>query len=318
MILTEQVKGKGFDGIKNNPSASLLYGAQQGYTPILGGKALDGSIIEEWASNTAFVTTDIIAIPLNTPKFFQEFDAVQAKYLKKVWIDMFSILPTSIEGLDSTLTVENDTVEYGASGSLIMKEYTRIIKAETNLVYNYVERQGLPINEFLEFLIRYGVGNEYTQVPEIASVQGVRAKFKGKTRLQDYYTGTILFLELDKMHSNVNKAWYSVAVRPDSGGEVIGKRDLATAKEITRYSIPMSSMTDSNAAIKAFGQIVFDKMTIFNLNASISTIVPVGVDEVNIHTADVGDDITDHNGIHVSGFETPEQLDSESITDAYV
>jgi len=318
MVLSEQKKGRGFDGILNNPSASLLYGAQSGYTPIFGGHAMDGATIEEWSSNTAYVTSDIIAIPLNSPKFFLEFDTTQSKYLRKVWIDMMSILPTTIEGFNSTLTVENDTVEYGASASLVMKEYTRVTKATTDIVNTYVERQGMPINEFLEFLIRYGVGNEYTQVPEIASVQGVRAKFKGKTRLQDYYTGSALYMELDKMHVNVNKAWYAVAMRPETGGEVTAKRDLASANEVTRYTIPINAMVDTNAAIKAFAQIVLDKMTIFNLNASISTIVPVGVDEVNAHTSDVGNDITDHAGIHVSGFETKEQLSPDKITDAYV
>lgn len=317
MVVQEQIAGRSFSGVDNGPKASLLYGAQNGFAPILGGKALNGETIEEWASNSAYVTSDLIVIPLSTPAFFKEFGKDQEKYLRRTWVEVMSTLPTTIEGLTSTLTVENDTVSYGASGNLVMKEHTKITKAESNIVNNYVERQGLPINEFLEFLIRYGVGNEYTQTPQIASVQGVRKKFKGKTRLQSYYTGSAMYVELDAMKVNVVKAYYAVAMRPQTGGEIVSKRDQASAKEITRYSVPIDAMTDSNDAIKAFAQLLVDKMSIFNVNASISTIMPVGKTEVDLHTSDVNSLVTDHGGINVNGFESDEQLPADKIADAY-
>ena len=318
MLITEMVSARGFQGIESGPKASLLYGAQNGFVPILGGKALDKeTIIEEYASASAYVTSDLIVIPLSTPAYFKEFGKEQERYLRRVWIEIMSTLPTSIEGLTSTLTVENDTVAYGASGSLNMKEHTRVTKAESNIVNNYVERQGLAINEFLEFLIRYGVGNEYTQAPQIASVQGVRAKFKGKTRLQSYYTGSAIYAELDKMNVNVTKAFYAVAMRPQTGGEITAKRDQANAKEVTRYSVPIDAMVDSNDAIKAFAQMLVDKMSIFNVNASISTIMPIGKTEVDLHTADTGSVISNTGGMNVNGFETDNQLPADKIADAY-
>ena len=317
MTITSQVNEQTFDGIDTTGRASLLSGAQDGWRPILGELTKQGPI-EAWSTNSAYVTTDIIAIPLLAPKFFNEFTPEQAKFLKNNWVDIMSVLPTTIDGLESTLTVTNDDVTYGGSGNLVMKEATNVTKAVSNITNEYVERQGLAINTFLEFLIRYGVGDEYTDAPEIITVGDTRSKFKGKVCLQDYYTGTILYIELDRMRANVMKAYLAVGVRPENGGTITAKKDKANAKEVTRYSVPINCMVDSNLAIRAYAQTIYDKMSIFDLNSRIETVIPVTQTEVATTVSDVTAGEYDTNGFHRTGFDVDETaLAKEDISTVF-
>ena len=318
MLLTAQTSNKGSAGNVSGPSASLLYGAQNGYTPKIGGVSIDGRIFEEWASNSGLVRTNVIAIPYSTPGFFKEFGPVRARELRKVWINIMSTLPTKISGFNATLTVENDEHQVGASGGLFMQEHTKVSRERSQIVNDYIEREGQPINEFLEFLIRYGIGDEYTQTPAVSTLEGVRAKFKGKVRLQSYYTGSVLYAELDRMNANVVNAYLLVGGRPETAGEIISERDLTAAKEIVRYSVNINGMVDTNNPIKAHAQTVIDNMTIFSTNPERDYVSPINKTDLDLHLVDTngtdGSSVGFNNGPITT---SPNPITKDNLDSAY-
>jgi len=250
---------------------NLSYGAQQGFIPKLMGYDKDEDVVfDEWASNAAYVRNNVICIPLSAPGFLDRIseDVKVARRLKRMYADLFSVHPLTIDGLDSTITLEVASHKVGANEE--QQEFVKNTRAKSVPVFTFQEKLGKPIQKFLDFLISYGIMDADTQSALVASIgenqedkDKQRRSFRGNEYTPDFKTGSMIFIELDFLNVNVVDAWYLVNMAPLSSGERKGKRDLSASKELVQYSITMTGMQMVGEPIIKFAQNLIDNMNVF-------------------------------------------------------
>ncbi len=241
------------------------YGGQMGFIPRLGTTIPgDTKTYGEWISNAAYVKRNLIPVVIQVPKFFKLFDdAALTKDLQETYVDLMELEAETIDGLQSTLTVETADHPVGAAGEQ-QQETVKTTRARSNVVYAWREKLGKPINRFLDLLIRYGDMDPDTGAPLVVASS---SKFgKGDIYTPDYKAGTIMFIEPDLAMKNVVEAFLVTNFFPLTAGEVTAKRDLASAGEMVLYSVEFASLTTSTAAIRARAQKLLDGMSILKTN----------------------------------------------------
>jgi len=265
MRIEQQVSGLDFlNRPTNRPMIDLSYGGQQGYMPQLAG--IDGDVtFDEWISNAAYVQNQTIPIVLRTPEFFNLLDPVLGKRLRKYYIDLFTVHPMTIQGIDATVTLETDEHNIGAGGQF-QEEFVKATRGRGTPTFEFQEKLGKPVNRFLDFLIRYCVMDPDTQSALLGTVPEIRKNFKGNLATPDYNTGTILFVELDSLNINVIDAFLYTNFAPKTAGEVTAKKDLTASKELKRYSVECTGICETNDSVRDYAQSIVDNMTIFTKN----------------------------------------------------
>lgn len=282
MVIEEQVIDKDFLGQTDAaPHLSLMYGAQNGYVPRLGGKD-HGKTFAEWVSATPHVANQIIAIPLYAPGFFNVVAGPQqARELQKIWADVFSVHCKTITGLNSTLTTETAETQMGPSGSMFLEEDTKVTRERSQLSYGFDERLGRSIGNFLDFLIRNTAGHEHTQTPLIASNPKFRKYMKGRAWTSDMKSGVILYAEMDVINVNVIKAWLAGNVRNKKGGTIEGKYDISAGRELVTYDVDMMAFVESGEYIRRYAQHIVDRMNVFLTNPETDLPIFMNKDDAN-------------------------------------
>lgn len=248
-----------------SPMLNLGNGGQFGWTP--DGKA--------WVSNQAYLRQNLICLLLQAPKFFTLMSEPQK------WTDALKALvelhPRSIEGLNAGLTVDMD--EHPVGGSLEQhQEPTNVTRARSEPSFTYHELYGRPIQTLISKMIRYGIADPNTKVPLIATHANAPTDM-----LADWFTFSCIFIEPDPTGKKSNKAWLGVNMMPKGTGEIIGKRDLTTAKEITTLTIEFSGIYtygEGSDGINLFAQQILDSISLVNAdpNAAPSFISEISAD----------------------------------------
>lgn len=102
-ILTDALINKDTLYAGSSAALNLAHGGQNGVHAKIG-TVIDGKNYDEWMSNQAYISRNIIPIVIRYPKFFDLLPD------SKKWIEAYKALielhPLSIEGLSSGLTVE--------------------------------------------------------------------------------------------------------------------------------------------------------------------------------------------------------------------
>ncbi len=259
MRLKEAVKDK--DQLGNDHVAlNTRYGSQQGYMPALGGKTEGGKTFGEYINNAAHISRNVIPFVLEVPKFFDFFDT--PKDWVETFIAIFEIHPETIDGLDATLTVEKDQHNIGGGGQ-VQHEITNVKRTETSVKYTIREKDGKPINRFLDLYIRYGIMDPDVKKPLIT----LMSKFEKKILYTpDYYTFSTLFVEPDITHTRVVEAYLIVNQSPNTAGTVTSKKDLQAAGEMLVYDIETGGIMIYNETIRKLGQTMLESLTITSVN----------------------------------------------------
>lgn len=271
MRLTNAVTNKTFnDGTEERAMLDVRYGGQQGYMNNLGLTDSSGTY-REWINNSAYVQRNVIPFVLQTPRFFQYMP--EQDRLNETLISILESHVETYDGLQRGITLETDEHAVGAAGEF-QEEAVRATRARTTLSMTLREKQGKPFNRFLNMWITYGILDPDTQRPLATALD----TYNGDVNdiwTPDQYTTTILFVEPDFAHRNVVEAWLCTNVFPKSDGEVTGRRDLQAAGEMKVYSIELSSITVSNAEVRAFGQDMLNKLSVLKTDPNT---VPVFLD----------------------------------------
>ncbi len=276
MRLEKAVLDKNFAG-GDESLLDLRYGSQQGYIPHLGLKD-GGKSYREWINNTAYVKRNIIPFVLQVPKFFDLLP--NKKDLKETFISLIETHAETIDGLQSTVTIETDEHIVGAAGEM-QEEVVKAVRARSTLSFTFREKAGKPINRFLDFIIRYGQMDPDTQRPLVTKLETYKNGNFG-IYTSEQYSSTILFIEPDFAHKKVVEAWLCTNVFPKSAGEITGKRDLSAAGEMVVYSIEMASITMTNAAVRILAQDRLDNLSVLNTDPDE---LPLFVDKDNLESA---------------------------------
>lgn len=248
--LTEALlAGKAFGRGANQPMLDPTYGGQMGYAPIL----------TEWTSNQAYVRRNLIPVVLEAPRFFQYMPDPQK------WVDtlkaIMEIHCTTIEGLNAGLTVEFDEHPVGGAGEM-QQEVTDVKRARSEPVFGFVEKYGMPIQTFLYQWISYGMMDPDTKFALSNTLDGNRPT----DMLADQYTMSMLFMEPDPQHQRVIKSWVVTNMMPKLTGEIIGKRDIASASEVSKLSIEFTGIAQFNLGTNLFAQSILDNMNMKHSN----------------------------------------------------
>lgn len=231
------------------PMLDITFGGQQGYAPNLA----------EWTSNAAYVRRNLIAIVLETPRFFQVMPE-PAKWVSSCK-SLFELHCRTIEGFNAGLTVELDEHPVGGAGEF-QQEFTDVKRARSEPSFGFVEKYGMPIKTFLDNWIRYGMMDPDTKFALAGTLSGQRPE----DLLPDWYTMSALFIEPDPLHRKVVKAWVTTNMFPKSNGEIIGKRDLTSASEVDNLTIEFTGISQFNLGTNVFAQKILDSISLANAN----------------------------------------------------
>ena len=241
--------------IDNQKMLNLEFGGQHGWSPRLGYIDTDGKNYSEWISNAKYVSKNVIAVVLQTPRFFDYMPDAQkwTKTLKS----LLELHSKSIDGLQAGLSVEFAESAVGGAGEM-QEDVSNVTRARTTITHVFEEKVGKPINRFLTNWIRYGLMDPDTKHALIGTLPGFDSK---ELFTPDFYTATVLYFEPDVTGRTIVEAWLCTNMAPKSNGEVTGKRDLTAGGETKEMSIEFTSITMYNQAVRQLAQNILDGMT---------------------------------------------------------
>lgn len=238
-LFTDAVLAKNTTYAGRSPAMNLNYGGQHGFLPRIGGMK-NGAVYEEWLSNSAYVTKNVIPVLLTYPRVFDYFPN------KEAWISAFKAImevhPLTIDGLQSGITVEFDEHRVGRAGEM-QEEFTKVSRARTTLSYTFEEKLGKGIQKFFNYWIRYGMEDPDTGTALASNFINL-SEYK-YLYTPDWYTASCIFIEPDTTAKYAHDAWLCVNMAPKGDGERTGKRDLGSGGELKQHSIEFTSITMS-------------------------------------------------------------------------
>lgn len=240
-ILENQAYARG----ANQPMLDLTNGGQMGYS----------TNPAEWISNQGHVKSNLIMILLEAPRFFSLMPDSQK------WVQVLKSLvelhPRTIQGYNAGITVEFEPHPFGAAGEE-QHEPTQAKRAQTNPSFSYVEKYGNSIQNFLSFWIEYGILSPDTQFPLISTLSGT----KPQDYLADWNTMTCLAIEPDPLQQKVVRSWLTCNMMPKGTGDITGKRDLTTTKELITFDVEFTGISFVGIGINAFAQKILTSINI--------------------------------------------------------
>lgn len=254
------------------PMVNLQIGGQQGPMTDFTG----------YVPNSAYVRRNIIAQLVAAPRGFRDLD--NPEIWEQTLKSLVELHVKSIEGLQSTLTVEHVENAVGGAGEM-QQDISNVTRARSTPTFVWTEKYGQPIRAFLEGWVQMLIMDPTTKAP------GIIASGKRPSDLLPDYTGaTMLFFEPDPTFTKVTKAWLCTNMRPNNQvAENTGRRDLTQAGESVDYSVEFTALTQVGARVIAFAQERLDAMSLNGMNpnfqnAFVSSIDPYVRDTDNGYT----------------------------------
>lgn len=243
--------GKNAFGVnQNNPLLDLTYGGQFGWAPNL----------TEWVSNQGYVQQNLVCMLLEAPRFFSLMPNPEK------WVECLRALvevhAKSIDGFNRGLTVEVEEHAVGGAGEM-QQEVTDVKRERSVPKFSFTEKYGRPIQTFLENWIEYGLMDPDTKYALIGTLAKNQVP---DDMLADWFSGSILVFEPDPTHRKVVKSWITTNFYPLSTGEIVGKRDLTTAKELITLDIEFSGISQSGLGTDIVAQRILDTINLENAN----------------------------------------------------
>jgi hypothetical protein len=243
------LKDQGFSRGAQHAMLDPSYGGQFGWAPKL----------TELVSNQAYVRRNLICILLEAPQFFQLMPEPEK------WVQCLKSLvelhPRTIEGFNAGLTVDTDNHPVGGGGEL-QDEFIDVKRARSEPVFTFVEKYGMPIQNFLYNWITYGMMDPDTKYAMVGTLEANRPT----DMLLDWYSMSCLFVEPDPTHQYVTKSWVTTNMFPKGTGEIVGKRDLTSQSEILTLNVEFTGVSQFNLGTNAFAQAILDNINITNAN----------------------------------------------------
>ena len=257
---------KAFSIGRTSPMLDLTSGGQMGFSPDL----------TEWVSNQAYIRRNIFCLLLEAPRFFR-FLQNPEKWTATLRA-LVELHPKTIEGLNAGLTVEVVSTPVGGGGEE-QDEFVDVKRARTQPVFTFDEKYGMPIQTFLREWITQGLMDPDSKVAGVGTLAGNRPT----DMLADMYAMSCIFIEPDPTHRKVMKSWVTTNMFPKGTGDIIGKRDLVSASEITTLNIEFTGVSQYNLGSNILAQRLLDNINISNANPYLRPAFINGIDpEVDV------------------------------------
>lgn len=210
------------------------------------------------AANASYMKSNTICVVLQTPRGFNHLPNPEE------WHAAFKALletgSNSIEGLNSTINVEYGQNPLGASGEQ-QDDWAKVTRERSQPVHVIREKYGKPVKAMMDSYIRYLIADPETQVPLVMSLTDAPTD-----QLPDFTSFTCLYFEPDPLHKFVQDAWLVTNMMPDTGGEVVGRRDLTASRESVDYTITWTGIQQVGAGVNQMAQGILDRMALSGIN----------------------------------------------------
>lgn len=220
------------------PVTNLSYGNQNGYMPKP----------QEYIASASFVQSDVICLLVEAPLGFEYFE--NPKECRTILKTLVEESAKTIEGLNSTLTVETVDTPIGAT-SEVHQDIARVTRARTEPVFTFSERMGRAVASFHELWITMLGLTPETSKPGIINFN---TNVKPEMFTPAFKSMTCLFIEPDVSFSRVIRSWLVHNMFPLSSGDITGRRDQQTGGSNIDLSITYSGVTQVGYHVTQFAQ----------------------------------------------------------------
>ena len=259
-----------FGGATGGAVTDLRYSGQSGFAT--NPKSL--------VSNANYVKRNVIAILLESPTGFN--DLPNSELLHGTLKALVERHAKQITGLTSTLTVEYVAQPVGGAGEE-QEDVSNVTRARSNPAFVWPEKEGMPVQKFIDYWILNLLGDPETKVPRVVQYMDGEVG----DLLPDYRGMTVLFFEPDSTHTKVEKAWLTTAMMPRVGGTVEGSRDLSAPGEGLEHSIEFTGVTQVGEGVKQTAQKFLDEMGLTSVNTNLRPAIVEGV-SADVEAAEQG------------------------------
>lgn len=247
------------DNLTESQKSNILNvskGGLEGHIPHIG-KVIDGTTYENYLANALYVSQDVIAKVLTTPKFFEFMPSPDI--WRKIWVSLFEEHPKSITGFNSTLTVETDEVEIGGTNEF-MQTPKDVKKARTTVTLEIPEKMHKTVSKYIDLCIRFGIKDPIVKRPLAAQYVSNISEITGGWT-PDYYSGSVIYIEPDVTRLTVVDAWFQTQVYFKTTGDRTGKRNMSAGGDSVTLSIETAGITMSTENILEFAQTLLPNIT---------------------------------------------------------
>lgn len=244
--------GRAYSHGKQTPMVDLKNGAQFGYQ----------TDFTQYVSNSAYVKRNLIALLVEAPRGFQDLDDPD-RYVAALKA-LVELHPRTIDGLNSTLTVEFVENAVGGAGE-VQQDVGNVTRARSEPAFTWTEKYGKPVSSFLKSWILNLIMDPISKVPGVVT-RGTR---KPTDLLPDYNSMTVMFIEPDPTHTKVQQAWLCTNMKPNGAGDETGRRDLTAGGESLDISVTFSALTQVGAGVDKFAQSLLDELTLTGSNPNL-------------------------------------------------
>jgi len=238
----------------------LRYGGQWGALPRIGGVDSDKPI-HEWMHEQSYLRRDVVPVLLQAPKGFSLLpngdewqEAIKA---------LFEVHAKTIEGLNSSLTVEHAEHAMGISGAN-MREVANVNREASSVTLGgIVEKYGNPFEILLDVWIRYMLMDPDSKAPLITRVASADTLPKAWTA--EWYSATVIFIEPDPLYRMPVRAWLVSNLYPSANPDIIGGKDKSAGRAIKEISIDMGgfALPHTNKRVKALASKIITNLKLW-------------------------------------------------------
>lgn len=255
--------GQAYGQYSEAPMVNLQIGGQNG--PVT-----DFSGIE---ANSAYVRRNIICQLVRAPRGFR--DLTNPEVWEQTLKSLVELHVKSIEGLQSTLTVEHVENPVGGAGEM-QQDISNVTRARSTPTFVWTEKYGAPVRAFLDGWVQMLMMDPISKAPGI-----VATGRRPSDLLPDYTGATMLFFEPDPTFTKVTngKAWLCTNMRPNNQvAENTGRRDLTQGGESQDYSVEFTALTQVGARVTAFAQSRLTAMSLNGMNPNLQNAFTSDID----------------------------------------
>lgn len=232
---------------------------QFGLLPMIGG--LDGDKnIHSWMYNQSYHRRDLIAIVLETPKGFDFLP--EPKQWHTAVKAMFEVHAKTIDGLDSSLTVDSTETDSGLSGAKF-KEPSNVTRAESSVTLGGItEKYGIPFEILLDTWIRVLIQSPDTKAPLITTLPDAD---KITVYGPEYWTATVMFIEPDVLLRKAVHGWFTSNLYPGANPDIVGKKDKTAGRELKEISIDFGgfSIPSTNRRVMELANTILSNLKLY-------------------------------------------------------
>lgn len=235
------------------PMIDLRYGGQMGMT----------NQLNQLISNQPYVSRPLIALLVEAPLGFNDLN--NPSYWVETLRALVELRAEKISGLNSTITVVTDETSMVGGAGEMHQDFTNVTRARSNPQFTWPEAYGLPIKAFFEGWVSNLMMDADSKIANVNTL--VEAGARPGAILADYYTMTVAFIEPDRTHSKVWRAWLCTNMMPDGQlAQAEGNRDLSQAGQGLKYDITFTAVTQTGAGVDYYCQQLLNNINISGSN----------------------------------------------------